>query len=200
MLMNGQQYGQEGQETQDFYLDNLNLDTNEMSWGRSVGETPSRDPRAIGSRVSAFPDGVFAGKAPESAEAIPKTGALNPEILAPAPGVSPEMLNPAITTPRANGFDSETGGSRPNETTTLNPGIIASGPEEANTINTTGTGVIASQPEMSVTMAGSQGGATNKPERHESPAEFGEAAEVKLAQDGNIVDFYNSIRNYGEGK
>ena len=199
MLMNGQQYGQEGQETQDFYLDNLNLDTNEMSWGRNVGETPSRDPRAIGSRVSAFPDGVFAGKAPESAEAIPKTGVLNPEILTPAPDVSPEMLNPAITAPRANGFDLETGGSRPNETTTLNPGIIASGPEEANAINTTGTGVIASQPEMSVaqTVASPQSNAMNK---HESPAEFGEAAEVKLAQDGNIVDFYDSIRNYGEGK
>lgn len=108
--------GQQNSGQQNFYLDNLNLDTNEMSWGREQkptlktsapeqntwNTTPEHDPRALGGRVSAFPDSAFSASTSPSAEAVPRTENLQPEILAPAPNIPQESLNPALVTPRAD--------------------------------------------------------------------------------------------------
>ena len=169
----------DGQQ-QNFYLDNLNLDSNEISWDRAEQKTapgtpvpeqnpnawnttPDRNPRALGGRVSAFPDSAFGATASPSAEAIPHAEHLQPEILAPAPIISPEPINPAIisstTTPEADkaGISSA---SIPAATSIL---------EENNN-------------------------------HHESAEEFARTAEIELAQDGNIAGFYEKIRNYGDTK
>ena len=93
----------DGQPQNDFYIDNLNLDTNEMDWGR-----PKHDPRTLGGRVSAFPDSAFNTSTSPSAEAIPRTENLQPGILAPAPIFSPETLSPALITPPASTEEEKT--------------------------------------------------------------------------------------------
>ena len=82
-------YGKEN----NFDLDNLNLDTNEMSWNN----TPDRDPRALGNKVISFPESPNPTPGPEDNSASPS---LDPAITSPQPG---EAQPSAAAAPDANG-------------------------------------------------------------------------------------------------
>lgn len=194
MLMNGQQ--------QNFYLDNLNLDSDEMSWDR-----PERNPASANAAHGRTPTNTALGHAATARNITPDqpSSAQNPTA-----GHNPRTLGNRVATfpnntpdNRISAFPDSAFGATISSSAEAVPQAVQSEiftpasvapPEPLNPALVTPP-TISSQdtPETSPLPA-----VESVSNSHESAEVFAKNAEVELAQDGNIAGFYNKIRDYGE--